>query len=117
MQLNPYLAFKGNCEEAFKFYAEVLGGQILAMIKHRDTDKPELLCSGPGRLCEALAITRSLDGASLLRAPLSLAAPVKRPQIVRGIRIGLSKGREAERRFGLKDSVFLSKKFPDKPKA
>jgi DNA-3-methyladenine glycosylase len=85
---------------------------IERMIERRGTDKPELLCSGPGRLCEALAITKSLDGASLTRAPLSLAARLKRPQIVYGTRIGLSKGRDAERRFGLKDSEFLSKKFP-----
>jgi DNA-3-methyladenine glycosylase len=93
---------------------------IERMIKRRGTDKLELLCSGPGRLCEALAITKSLakslDGASLTRAPLSLAARAKRPQLVSGTRIGLSKGREAERRFGLKDSIFLSKKFPNRPK-
>src|SRR5580704_5567966 len=87
---------------------------IERMIKRRGTDKVELLCSGPGRLCEALAITKSLDGASLMRAPLSLEERSKRPRLVSGIRIGLSKGREAERRFGLKDSIFLSKKFPDK---
>lgn len=88
---------------------------IERMIKRRGTDKLELLCSGPGRLCEALAITKSLDGASLTRTPLSLTARASRPQIARGIRIGLSKGTEAERRFGLKESVFLSKKFPDRP--
>ena len=89
---------------------------IERMIKRRGTEKLELLCSGPGRLCEALAITKSLDGISLTRAPLSLAAPSKRPQLVSGTRIGLSKGREAERRFRLKDSIFLSKKFPSKRK-
>ena len=34
MQLNPYLLFNGRCEEAFKFYAQVLGGKIEAMIPH-----------------------------------------------------------------------------------
>jgi len=81
------------------------------MMKRRGTDKPKLLCSGPGRLCEALAIAKSFDGASLMRAPVSLTAPAKRPQIMTGRRIGLTKGREAERRFGLKGSVFLSQKF------
>jgi len=85
------------------------------MIKRRGTDRPKLLCSGPGRLCEALAITKSFDGASLLHAPASLSARSKRPQIVTGTRIGLSKGREAERRFGLRGSVFLSQKFSDIP--
>ena len=88
---------------------------IERMIKRRGTDKLKLLCSGPGRLCDALAITKSLDGASLTRAPLSLTARSKRPQIWLGTRIGLTKGVEAERRYGLKDSVFLSKKFPDTP--
>ena len=87
------------------------------MIRRRGTDRLELLCSGPGRLCEALGITKSLDGASLTRAPLSLTPRSKRPQLVSGTRVGLTKGVEAERRFGLKDSAFLSKKFPNKPKA
>jgi PhnB protein len=37
MQINPYLTFSGNCEEAFKFYAKVLGGEIVAMIPHAGT--------------------------------------------------------------------------------
>jgi DNA-3-methyladenine glycosylase len=82
------------------------------MIKRRDTDRPTLLCSGPGRLCEALAITKAQDGAPLTQAPLSLSARLKRPQIVRGTRIGLTKGVEAQRRYGLKGSAFLSRKFP-----
>jgi DNA-3-methyladenine glycosylase len=87
---------------------------IERMIKRRGTDRPELLCSGPGRLCEALGITKAFDGASLLRAPAALVARQKRPQILVGLRIGLTKGVEAERRYGLKDSNFLSKKFPDR---
>ncbi len=37
MQLNPYLTFDGRCEDAFKFYAKVLGGEIVAMIRHEGT--------------------------------------------------------------------------------
>ncbi|HZR57361.1 MAG TPA: VOC family protein [Terriglobales bacterium] len=37
MQLNPYLLFDGNCEEAFKFYEKCLGGKILAMMPHDGT--------------------------------------------------------------------------------
>lgn len=83
------------------------------MIQRRGTDRLVLLCSGPGRLCEALGITRAFDGASLMHAPLILMDRQSRPQIVRGLRIGISKGREAERRFGLKHSPFLSRKFSD----
>jgi PhnB protein len=35
MKINPYLFFKGNCEEAFKLYADVLGGKIVAMLPHK----------------------------------------------------------------------------------
>jgi len=37
MQINPYLSFNGNCEEAFKFYEKTLGGKIEAMIPHEGT--------------------------------------------------------------------------------
>src|SRR6478672_10510002 len=37
MQCNPYLAFNGNCEEAFKFYEKVLGGKMIAMMKFSET--------------------------------------------------------------------------------
>ena len=83
------------------------------MVVRRGTDRLDLLCSGPGRLSEALGITRVFDGASLTRAPASLLSRKGRPRIVRGLRIGISKGREFQRRYGLKDSPFLSRKFPD----
>ena len=37
MQLNPYLFFNGQCETAFKFYAQLLGGNIIAMMTHAGT--------------------------------------------------------------------------------
>ena len=37
MQVNSYLLFNGQCENAFKFYARGLGGQIEAMIPHEGT--------------------------------------------------------------------------------
>jgi DNA-3-methyladenine glycosylase len=71
------------------------------------------LCSGPGKLCQALGVTRALDGASLFAPPFALyraAAPVP---LVSGVRIGISKAREAERRFGLAQSPYLSRRFPE----
>jgi len=41
MQLNPYLVFNGRCEAAFKFYEQVLGGKIEAMIAHEGTPAAE----------------------------------------------------------------------------
>jgi PhnB protein len=37
MQLNPYLTFNGQCEAAFKFYEQCLGGKIDAMLTHEGT--------------------------------------------------------------------------------
>jgi PhnB protein len=37
MQVNTYLNFNGQCAEAFRFYAQVLGGKIEAMMTHRDS--------------------------------------------------------------------------------
>ena len=37
MSLNPYLYFSGNCEAALRFYSDVLGGKVLAMIRHSET--------------------------------------------------------------------------------
>jgi PhnB protein len=37
MRVNPYLFFNGQCEAAFKFYAQVLGGKIEAMLPHKGT--------------------------------------------------------------------------------
>jgi PhnB protein len=37
MQVNPYLSFKGQCEEAFEFYAQCLGGQLGAIFRYAGT--------------------------------------------------------------------------------
>ncbi|MDQ2775994.1 MAG: VOC family protein [Acidobacteriota bacterium] len=41
MELSPYLLFNGQCEAAFKFYEQVLGGKIEAMITHEGTPAAE----------------------------------------------------------------------------
>jgi len=87
---------------------------LASMRARRGTDKDTLLCSGPGRLCQALDITGADNGGALTASPFLLTRDNKRPPIVTGVRIGLTKGVDAERRYGLKDSAFLSKKFKDR---
>lgn len=70
-----------------------------------------VLCSGPGRLCEALAITREQDGLPLTKVPFSIKHNRTIAQVCVGKRIGISKAVHEPWRFGLKDSPFLSKKF------
>ena len=91
---------------------EPLAG-IKAMRRRRGTTSDNLLCAGPGRLCKALGIDRRLDGASLLRQPFALSLPDSERAILQGRRIGLTKAAERHRRFGEKDSLFLSRRFAD----
>jgi PhnB protein len=37
MQINPYLSFNGKCAEAFKFYAQVLGGENVMMMTYGES--------------------------------------------------------------------------------
>lgn len=77
----------------------------------RGTDVLRSLCSGPGKLCQALGITGEADGISLLEAPILLRAAVKDADIVSGPRIGISKAMDLSWRFGLRGSPSLSKPF------
>jgi DNA-3-methyladenine glycosylase len=70
-----------------------------------------LLCSGPGKLCEALGVTIKHNGLALDRAPFQLRAREGKAGIVRGPRIGITKAVEKPWRFGLKGSKFLSRPF------
>lgn len=85
-----------------------------AMRRRRGLKDERLLCSGPGRLGEALGITRKKhNGARLDRLPFQVLAREGKPEIIAGPRIGISKAVELPWRYGLKGSAFLSKRFPD----
>ena len=70
-----------------------------------------LLCSGPGRLGEALAVTHALNGKRLDAAPFRLIDAAGVSRVVRGPRIGISKAVEQPWRFGLAGSPYLSRPF------
>jgi DNA-3-methyladenine glycosylase len=82
-----------------------------AMRARRGVDDPRLLCSGPGRLCEALAVTRAHDGLPLDRPPFELRAAAVAPEILVGPRIGLTKAADRPWRYGLAGSRYLSRPF------
>jgi PhnB protein len=64
MQLNPYLIFNGRCEEAFKFYAQCLGGKIETMLPHAGT--PAEKHSPPEWRDKILHATLSVNGEVLM---------------------------------------------------
>ena len=81
------------------------------MRRRRGVAETRNLCSGPGKLCEALAVTHKYNGLKLDRAPFELRARNETPAIVAGVRIGITKAAEKPWRYGLKGSPFLSKPF------
>jgi DNA-3-methyladenine glycosylase len=79
------------------------------MRERRRLDEPRLLCSGPGRLCQALGITREHDGLALDAPPFELRERETEPPIARGPRIGITKAAEQPWRYGIAGSRFLSR--------
>jgi DNA-3-methyladenine glycosylase len=84
---------------------------LAAMRRRRGVADDRALCSGPGKLCEALGITHKHNGMALDRAPFELRARAKTADIVVGPRIGITKAVKLPWRYGLKGSKFLSKPF------
>jgi len=83
-----------------------------AMRRRRGLTDERALCSGPGKLCQALGVSNRHNGLPLDRAPFELRARIQAPDIAVGPRIGISKAAEHPWRYGLKGSRFLSKPFP-----
>ncbi|RZL03052.1 MAG: DNA-3-methyladenine glycosylase [Rubrivivax sp.] len=82
------------------------------MRQRRGLENKLLLCAGPGRVCQALAVTRELDGKSINAPPFRLLPSPVPAEVVTGPRIGISKAVEVPWRFGLKGSRFVSRAFP-----
>lgn len=80
------------------------------MAERRGTTDPAKLCSGPARLCQALAVAGEHNGLPMDQPPfqLELGDPV---QAVAGPRIGITQGAETAWRFGLAGSRFHSRRF------
>ncbi len=81
------------------------------MKMRRGTDVLRNLCSGPGKLCQALAITGEVDGMSVFEQPVLLRSSETDPEIVAGPRIGITKAVDLPWRFGAEGSPHLSKPF------
>jgi DNA-3-methyladenine glycosylase len=86
---------------------------LAKMRRRRGLTDERLLCSGPGRLTEAMGITHAHNGLALDRPPFALYAREEEPEIASGVRIGITKAAELPWRYGLKGSKFLSKPFKD----
>lgn len=84
---------------------------IEQMRVRRGMEDVKLLCSGPGRLAQAMGVTRELNAMPLGAAPFELLPRKGRVQVVVGPRIGISKAVDVPWRFGLAGSPFVSRPF------
>ena len=84
---------------------------LAAMRRRRGLEEERTLCSGPGKLASALAITHAQNGLALTTPPFSIHARTFTPEIATGVRIGITKAAELPWRYGLKGSRFVSKPF------
>src|ERR1019366_7917770 len=82
---------------------------IPAMRRRRGLHDERSLCSGPGKLCEALAISDAHNALALDAPPIALHARTGKVEVATGVRIGITKAVELPGRYGLKGSRFLSK--------
>lgn len=71
-----------------------------------------LLCSGPGKLAQALAVDSALNGANLYAPPFELFTGDGKVEVRAGPRIGIRYGSETPWRFGMAGSAFLSRPMP-----
>ena len=84
---------------------------IPAMRRRRGLHDERLLCSGPGKLCEALGLSIAHNGLPLDAPPIALYRRTTEADVVTGVRIGITKAADLPWRFGSKGSKFLSKPF------
>ena len=108
--LNVVCEEEGSASAVLIRALEPIAG-IAAMQRRRGLKEPRALCSGPGKLAEALAVSIRHNGLALDKPPFELRARTGEPEIVTGPRIGITKAVEQPWRYGLKGSPYLSKPF------
>jgi DNA-3-methyladenine glycosylase len=77
----------------------------------RGVDSERLLCAGPGRLCQALGVTRAHDGLPLDAAQFALSAATSSVEVARGPRVGISVAVDAPWRYAVAGSRWLSRRI------
>ena len=84
---------------------------LAEMRGRRRLDDERLLCAGPGRLCQALGVTRAHDGLPLDRPPFAVLARAREPEIVTGARVGITRAAGLPWRYAVAGSRFVSRRI------
>jgi DNA-3-methyladenine glycosylase len=112
--LNLVCAHAGRAEAVLLRALEPTHG-LDAMRERRGLDDVRALCSGPGKLCQSLGVTRGHDGLALDAPPFALYERTVVPEIATGPRVGLSKAADRPWRYGVAGSLFLSRPLAARP--
>ena len=95
MKLDIYLNFHGNCEQAFRFYEEHLGGRVVSMMRHREGPDSARL---PAEWQESILHARmELGGTDVMGADIPNAEPMRSAYLT----LSLGSAEEAERVYAL----------------
>ena len=94
MRLDIYVNYRGNCEQAFRFYEQQLGGRIVMMMRHEEHLNPGL---PPGFGKKILHAQLELGGATLMGADIPGAEPMRSAYAS----LTLDSAAEAERVYGI----------------
>jgi DNA-3-methyladenine glycosylase len=87
------------------------------MRARRGLDDERLLCAGPGRLCQALDVSRAHDGLALDEPPFRIDARDTDVDVVAGPRIGITRAADRPWRYALAGSRYLSRRVPTASRA
>lgn len=104
MQINPYLAFSGQCEEAFRFYEKLLGGKITFLTKYGESPMTEQ--AGPEWRDKVMHVAMGIDGSILMGAD-ALPQYFEKPQGM-SVSLTVKSAEEAKRIFnGLAENAVV----------
>ena len=94
MKLDVYLNFRGNCEQAFRFYEEHLGGRITGISRHGGAPNPSIPADWKDKVLHARV---EIGGTVVMGADIPTAEPMRSAYLT----LTLESDAEADRVFGL----------------
>jgi PhnB protein len=94
MRLDPYVNYRGTCEQAFRFYEQHLGGRITVMSRHADMPNPQVPPDWTNRILHARI---QIGNSVLMGADIPDAQPMRSAYLT----ITTDTEQEAERLYGV----------------
>jgi PhnB protein len=94
MQLDVYVNYRGNCEEAFRFYEQHLGGKLTGLVRHGETPNPTTPADWKEKVLHARI---EIGGSVLMGADIPQAEPMRSAYLT----LTLTDEEEAERIYAL----------------